>query len=315
MLSGNNPRPQVDPYWRANSDVVNIEAADSISTPLSLQSEPDAFIAQVIDTFRLVACAKRNDAWGSNDFKVVASMVSESVPAAYRKWSEPNRVTSFATPAAAADYVRSDKPSDLHRDIEKFLLSSGVNRVVFRRFSDVAHFHSGELAADAIKGVMPSTVSPTAFFLKYKHKVPRPHRVAGDILSGEILADARDIASLRTLTHGEAFESFTLRAGATPNHWSYPAMHATNAGAARLVAAACFDHRPGSAEDKAVCAAAAQNAFSRSVLGVHTVQDNLAGMALGQRIAFEALPAMLEAFADADPVAVRSRISDFMVEF
>lgn len=313
MYTDTNPKPQVDPYWTADDPrVIEVD----VPVPNSLTHNTGDFIQSITDVAHMVKAVRGEAGWG--EIADIAKACGEGTPVEYQAWAA--RTFTDRTPRQAAEYVIGDKPADLHRDIGVHLAGVGAKRRVFKGTAKdgVADFYRGELAADALGAQMSMRVSPTAFHIKYKYKVPRPHRVVADALDGAVEVDERQYRNLDMLTRGDgksSLQGFTLHPNVTPNHWSYIAMHASNAGMARMIAAACWKIKPGDDMDKQVLAEAGQNAFSRMSLGVHNMPDNISGLSLGQQFALQAIPAFLEEHADADPDKVRRVLEDFWIEF
>lgn len=321
LYSYKNPLPQVDPYFTEDNPKVNQMAMRTVSPPSDLTRDKDRFVASLVDVAFMVHEVRDGASW--RHIEEAMKNTTSTLPKELQKWCGLNMVHTFARPVDLAEYVHDDVPAALHFKIDEYLQNSAkADRLVFNTpSSGEAHFHRGRLAADALKSIMPLMVNPTAFAIKYKYKVPRPHRAISDILNGDVEVDARDMRTLQRLcAHPEQrlaapMEDFTIIKNATPNHWSYVAMHATNAGAARLVAAVTRNHAPNSHADRQVCQALAQNGMGRMALGVHTGPDNVEGFRAGQTIGYEVIPELMHQFADADPDKVRRRLDDFMMEF
>jgi membrane-associated phospholipid phosphatase len=146
------------------------------------------------------------------------------------------------------------------------------------------------------------------FLLKWTYGVPRPEEVAWLIASGSIgVADGVPedlVASIQSMNLPNA-TSFTAYPIGSPNHPSWPAMHAAGS--------SCSFWLPAVAKltPEEYCEALRVDyavAYARTVAGVHYQMDNLAGLNVGQEILKRKLPGYLAANYNSDPTVVSERL-------
>ena len=316
-LSLVEPTPKVDPYWTQDDPKVDMDAFDLVEAPAM---NPDgslrpSYIREVVNVARVVQVSR------SGNWAALRDLMGRLDYSFGTNWMQPNPIDTRNTfsPKALASYVNGDSVAAAPINVCNFLLSRGAKRQDYSDMVGVAHFHNGEIAGDGLCGEIGSMVNPTAFYVKWYYKAPRPHRVAMDILNGDIEADdcdreAIEIAVSKEMLAGD-FEDFTLIRKTTPNHHGHVAMHATQAGTLPIVAAALFNHRPDSVEAEEIARYAYQLAYGRMNLGVHRPHENNEGLKLGQYRAVKVVPELLAKYANADPDKVARRIEPFVREY
>lgn len=307
--------PHVDPYWKRDDAAIVTSVLDVLPKPLWV-TDRDKFFQNICQVAAAVHNARIGTTQPLNGPDPVWTAMANAV--GYREWNAvPVAAMNFSTAAALARYVLNDDPSALHRAVDAEMVAAGVKPFFFSK-NAYTEFHRGPLLRSYTAGLLPLRVNPTTFAAKYIYQVPRPHVVVSAILNGTLDAPSWCEDSLAQYVNTDAVkadkEQFTLVAGATPHHWSYPAMHSATAGAALMRAAVHWDISMDDAITAKVLRTLYQNGLGRTILGVHTSDDNLTGFAIGQAVALQVLPELMQSVG-IDPEAVRERLNKFFIPF
>lgn len=313
--------PFVDPYWKSTDKKVFADLVHKMPKPASPTNKTQEFIemncqvAQCVNMGRIDSNTTRKDlhySWKA----LTGDVLNED-------WILNNNIKPiFRNISDVAKYVINDNPNDMHRFVDEYMVNNKVDALVINdNPKDVIHFNRTLLIRNALDGLLPITVNASSFYAKYYFKVPRPNKVIQGLLSGDesLKHECYSEAMLRTCVDVDKVMDdhnlFTLVPNTTPHHWSYPAMHSTNAGTALMRAAIVWDFEPDSIHAKNVQNAAIKNMLGRTILGVHTIQDNLAGAALGQAIAFTVIPQFMQEWTGANPEKVKERLKLFWIDY
>jgi membrane-associated phospholipid phosphatase len=158
-------------------------------------------------------------------------------------------------------------------------------------------------------------VGPVNFLLKWTFGVPRPEEVAWLIASGSIGTDdgVPDdlVTSIRdmNLTVSTDFTAYPI---GSPNHPSWPAMHAAGSTCSIWIPVVAVITPEEYCEALRIDYAVA---YARTVAGVHYQMDNLAGLNLGQEILKANLPGYLALKYNSDPDLVAQRLEQLSFDW
>jgi len=151
------------------------------------------------------------------------------------------------------------------------------------------------------------TIAATSFATKWYVGRLRPEEMAFKIATGEVshgvpIDILQKVQSMNLLSA----EEFTAYPEGCPRHPSWPAMHSAASSMSLWMAVVCdmTDDQLYQAKltDHAV-------AYSRSIAGVHYMDDNIAGLKLGQELLARLLPDYLAQTYGADPDVVREKVA------
>ena len=214
-------------------------------------------------------------------------------------WSEFGTVMTAVCEAKAGSIVRNQISPALvaetggnaaraahlvHKDMPTDIMLMGFKAIKEKKFRLGRGFTDGPVMLNHLMAWAAHAVSPNSFCAKWHFLAARPEEVAGAIARDEI--DAPDAIKMR-LFHSfertalvENQRTFTMYPEGSPDHPGYNAMHAAAAGAGAAIILAIMDLDE---DDKnQVRHTAYDMAHFRSRAGVHTPQDNNAGLWLGQ---------------------------------
>lgn len=222
--------------------------------------------------------------------------------------------------AKGAAEVRADFPSHFPTLLAKYYLGLGgvkADQTVIPGTGDFDFVNFQVMLANVI-GWSVSAVSPTAFAQKWEHGRPRPEEIAQGVKYGfdffgyniEVPSNEQQLVDDQlSFATKEAFTAYTE---GSPKHPSYPAMHSA-ASTASLYLAVVLDLTDDQHMEaiKLDCAVAS----FRTYAGVHYESDNQAGLAMGQVVIEDKLPAMLAAAYGSDKTAVENKIKQVLTKW
>lgn len=194
----------------------------------------------------------------------------------------------------AAMSVKADIPTDVPVALLKTLLNMGATpKEMFKSKFDTKHFTKTIVFINSLLGEMIYQVSPFAFYKKWQYRRPRPAEAAGMWARGEAGDLGQMNSTIAEFVNKEAVlknqNSFAVYPH--PHHPSYPAMHGSAAGIACIFPAVM------NLDDEMmdeVRRTAANLALFRDYAGVHYRSDSCFGLWLGEEIAEERLPLIIE---------------------
>lgn len=209
----------------------------------------------------------------------------------------------------AAQAVHNEYPAQHQATYISELISSGV-KIDKRIISDTSKvdFINTIVLAAALNTWSFLAVAPNTFAMKYAIGMLRPEEIVNRIKKGEYgRADGVPRSTLKRIESLDldCMEQFTAYPEGCPNHPSFPAMHSSGSTCSMWLPI-IFDLTPEQFYGaKVVDYAVAQ---ARSAAGVHYAMDNVAGLAVGQDMIAELLPAYLEERFGSDPEYVKRKI-------
>ena len=214
--------------------------------------------------------------------------------------------------------VHDEFPGSHHVDLIKYLLGEGamIDRDILPALSDVA-FLRGPIALADLNTWAIGTVGPHNFEVKWAAGRARPEEVAWLIHEADEteLADqgvpADIVGHIKAMNLADA-PSFTAYTEGSPNHPSWPAMHAA-ASVSSLWLNVVMDLTH--AQQCEVFAVDYAVSYARTVAGVHFPQDNIAGLNLGQEILARKLPEYMAERYGSNPEAVRNKIATLRMDW
>lgn len=169
---------------------------------------------------------------------------------------------------------------------EQLVLDS---RIIDQKTS--ANFVNSTILCSNILSFCISKVAKYNFYLKWREMVPRPEEICASVLNKDIsVLTLQDTSKLR----GELIklgihnqQDFTAYPEGSPNHPSWPAMHAAVSTISLCLSVICdlTDRQKRELRKLDYCIA-----FFRSIAGVHYESDNIAGLQIGQNIVSACLP-------------------------
>lgn len=307
-------KPYVDPHWHIEDSRVFSGIIDKLSEPASLEHRFEEFINMNVEVALAVHKTKSKTSFNDQNSEW------EDLLPEYPNWFKPTGIQPvFNRSIDAAKYVINDIPDNVGRNAAQWLANKGVEPIIWSPHEDGSkNFHHGIITRARLHSELSALVNPTCFYLKHTWGVPRPQAIVQGIINGEIDCPSiykqvlEDVVDQHSILKDK--KNFTSFFGASPNHGAAPAMHSTNAIVQFFSVVATWNFAPQSTHHLSVLNSSLLNAWSRTLLGVHTYQDNMIAVALGQEIAMEKVPQLLHEWNGADPGEVRNRLELFRID-
>ena len=183
-----------------------------------------------------------------------------------------------------------------------------IDRSIIPVKSETEFIRGAVLLADLTTWAI-GTVGPLNFATKWHVGRSRPEEVAWEIYNGRMNTTTGVpkyiVDTIQNKFYLEKMQDFTAYSEGSPNHPSWPAMHAA-ASAASLWMAVVMD-----LQNFQWCDAKALDyaiGYARTIAGVHYYTDTIAGLNLAQEILSRKLPGYLQERYGSDPNAVAAKI-------
>lgn len=203
----------------------------------------------------------------------------------------------------------NEYPASIQQEFLKKLFAGGiVMDYTVLPYRSVVNMVGAQVRVAAINTWAVETIAAPNFLLKWYIGVPRPEEMAWLIASGAYTADdgvPKDVVKLIKSMKLENAHAFTAYPIGSPNHPSWPAMHAAASMMSYwlpvVVKLTPEQYCEALRVDYAV-------AYARTVAGVHYQMDNLAGLNIGQYILRKTLPSYLATTYYANRVIIEAKL-------
>lgn len=228
-------------------------------------------------------------------------------PATFNRWPDLWKNYTLTDVALA---VWNEYPASLQQEliVKRFKSTPRIemNRTVFP-FRSVLDMVGTQLVIASLNTWAIEAVGPVNFLLKWTYGVPRPEEMAW-LISNKTIGKKDGVPDsivkkIRKMKLTQAHD-FTAYTTGSPNHPSWPAMHAAGSSCSYWLPAVAKLTAEEFCEALRIDYAVA---YARTVSGVHYPMDNLAGLNIGQQVIKRRLPEYLATKynANADVVAAR----------
>lgn len=193
----------------------------------------------------------------------------------------------------AASAVHNEYPTLWATEMMKYFLEH-EQLVLDSKIIDVktsTNFVNSTILCSNILSFCIQKVAKYNFYLKWREMVPRPEEICASVLNRDISVLTLEPTTklreelIKLGIHSQ--EEFTDYPEGSPNHPSWPAMHAAVSTISLCLSVICdlTDRQKQELRKLDYCIA-----FFRSIAGVHYESDNIAGLQLGQNIVSACLP-------------------------